>query len=315
MRSTVRIIIAIIAVMMFITALSACGTSEEPVSDSVSESVSAPAQNSENEQIAAEPSSQEPVSEDISETEEPNGIYLLSKGVYSWGTETYEYDPSGRMTATRYDDGWYTLYEYDERGNLLSEITYDQNGKISKEFLHEYNSKNLVTKETTHFSGSEATVIEYEYTFDETGRTVHIDKTVVNNGNVSTYDYTYDENGNYVIDIISVYGGVSQEKYTADGVMYETTWKGGKSVYTFDDDGRLITGIVYGELGDEVSKNVITYEEGRTIEEVYSYGTLVTSTVHYYDEHGNEIKITKPDIAGKETVVAEKEYVYFIPEE
>ena len=311
MKSMIKRMIAFIAAMTFILALSACVTSEEPISAAMSEPVSA----TESEQTSAEPTSQEPVSEEISEPDEQNGIYLLSKGVYTWGTETYEYDPSGRMTATRYDDGGYTLYEYDERGNLLSEITYDQNGKISREFLYEYNSKNLVTKETTHFSGSEAIVIKYEYTFDETGRTVHIDKTVVNNGNVSTYDYTYDENGNYVIDIISVDGSVSQEKYTADGVMYETTWKGRKSVYIYNDERKLISGIVYGELGDEVSKNVITYEECRTVEEVYSYGTLVTSTIHYYDEHGNEIKITKPDIAGKETVVAEKEYVYFIPEE
>lgn len=53
---------------------------------------------------------------------------------------------------------------YDEQGNVLEEIEYDEYGKERKHVLYEYDSEGNKTKETNLTpKGTKASVIEYKY--------------------------------------------------------------------------------------------------------------------------------------------------------
>ncbi len=300
-RSMVREIIALTFALVFIFSFVSCRQTETQPSqgseNSIPETESVPDREESYLQVSAE---------------EAEGIYLLCSATRTWGKETYEYDSFGRRTALRYDTGAYILYEYDNNGNLLNETSYDKSGKIERVSYYEYNDKGLVIKESRKYKNEDAAVTSYDYAFDGSGRTIHID--VELNGKVTAYDYTYSENGDYVINKVSPNGTTSQEKYTAAGVKYEESNSTGSSVYTYDDLGRLVSWILYDKDGTENQKSLFIYEDGKATNEVYSFGSLLKSDIYYYDENGNNVKITTVDGYGKENVLTEMEYIYFIPE-
>ena len=76
----------------------------------------------------------------------------------------------------------------------------------------------------------------------------------------------------------------------------------------------MISWILYDELGAEREKCLYIYEDGKATTEVYSFGSLLKSDIYYYDENGNNVKVVTVDGYGKETVLSETEYIYFIPE-
>lgn len=99
----------------------------------------------------------------------------------------FTYDSKGRLTQIFDKEGLeYELYQYDEIGNLVKEMVYDDTvseGNLKEYQLHEYNSNNLRIK-TTYYEVSEdnakgvAREID-QYSYDSLGNVLEISTELV----------------------------------------------------------------------------------------------------------------------------------------
>ena len=159
----------------------------------------------------------------IEYTYDSYGKLIAAYSNYADGSEIYyafEYDEKGNIIKeTREAEGY--EYEsnvtYDEHGNavkmetvtngvteiFLKVITYDENGRISKENL-------------TYPDGSEDSV---DYVYNEDGNCI---KQIYTDpeGAISTRDYTYDEHGNVVEEVVTDADGNVQYVKTEYELMY-----------------------------------------------------------------------------------------------
>ena len=243
--------------------------------------------------------------EDISEIEtsdiaEEN--YALYKKVSFIGTpfeETgiYYYLSSGLLDYIDYG-GAKEKYEYDEEHNLIKHY-YDNNGKVSRVYEYQYKDGKLI-KESFSLDGSVYTVTEYEY--DSIGRIMCKSKS---DGSKSFYEYK--EDGSYNIRLVNQ-SEESIEKYNTEGLIIETASSQNRSVYTYDENGRLLSNETFGELGDVIRCFKHTYTDSVETVDYSEYGNIVKTVKYYYDPDGNLLKVATISPDGTETINETREY-------
>ena len=166
--------------------------------------------------------------------------------------------------------GEHIEYEYDERGNCISQTNYDDTGKKTGSTHFTFNSNNeLVRSESRDEEGNCWGYNEYEYDGGKIKKIIYYD----GNGKVS-YSKTYEWNGNTVT--ISDYNEKSEliiyrvcetdsrlnfireKRYSIKGEL--------SSLYvcTYDENDNMLTRIGYIPDGTEVSNDSFTYYENGT---------------------------------------------------
>ncbi len=220
-------------------------------------------------------------------------------------------------------------YSYDEKGQLLKELTKDSSGdEAVVEYTYGDNGKKTKVA-STNFDGSWEII---EYTYDVDGHCLtRVEK--YSNGIISTREYSYDTRGKRIkeeekglADHVTIYS------YNQEGkcIKEESKYSSGTSsatVYSYDSQGNLLKEVKSYSYGDDQVTEYTYDEQGKCltkknsysgITERYTYdehGNLLTETtgnttaVYSYDDYGNCIKFYHPNVSGEEYT---KEYIYTV---
>lgn len=201
-------------------------------------------------------------------------------------SETYVYEDPSLGTVT-------SVYTYDDLGNPLTcrqesatetldmVMTYDENGYRTSVTMTQgdYVMKQLITCdekgnwiETKMYVGDQLTQT-YTYTYDESGNQLTMTLTSDTYSNYT--EYSYDENGNIL----------GYNTYANDELSITVTVE-------YDGQGRQIRSTTADAQGNISSITETTYD-GNTEKRVTKAadGTVLTTLVFTYDEHGNAIAI------------------------
>lgn len=222
-------------------------------------------------------------------------------------TIDYTYDPLYRLTEAYYDDDIsadYT-YEYDAVGNM---VAYDEEIKISEEFVSVSRTFNAANQLVSSSDGSETTTYTYDsngnlietqalsshtnssYIFDQRNLLTSVTKQVGENPEQSIADYLYNGDGDRVQQVDYVSGttisytndalGMTQVLLADDGTT-TTANLFGLDLISQDDgsESRILLadglGSVRTEMVDEVIETVTTYEPyGKLLVQTGSSGTV-----------------------------------------
>lgn len=213
---------------------------------------------------------------------------------------------------------------YDEKGNLITEISYYPDGSIIQQLEYSYDEKGNLKEETLEEEGSE--VAERKtHDYLENGKK---HKTYVHylDGSYDTIEYIYDDKGRLISKITTdSEGEVDQRKeykfqddkllketeydhednitdeltynYDDKGNLKEMTHYDGiekisvKTLHEYDEKGRRIESIIYNNKGKPVEKHGFSYdEEDRVIEATEETAYENNTTTMQYDAKGNIIE-------------------------
>ena len=245
--------------------------------------------------------------------------YLLAKESRSssGGSEVteYTYDSAGQLIrkSGKYGSNEYyeedeSTYQYDEKGNLISEIrTYKVNGvkseSISGETKYDYDDhNNVIRKESKHSTYTETSV--YTNSYDSMGRLskVSYDMNLKDGEDHRTTVYRYDgESTRILTETITN----TTDSYTpAEADKYTLT-----NTFTYDEKGNVLTEVhTQDDAADPTEygadyKDEYIYDENGNIIQLISYDAVskgqyaISSKVTTeYDSHGNRTKETEEDI-------------------
>lgn len=243
---------------------------------------------------------------------EPRGIWRMTEHTQLFPfayTETYTYGENGLLlqTVTVYGEGERketTVYDYDADGNLLLEMTTDQNGTEVAYVKQSFKDGKLMSKTDLELGASRESTTLYSY--DREGRLQKTERDGI------TERYFYHEDGGYTVEW-SGKSGNGTYLYDALGNLLEIRHGDGElnEEYLYDEQGHLLTARHYSG-GEVISAYRYTYDtHGRLYSRMYySYEELQQTLIYEYDEHGNQIK-TKQVADGKELLLSETEYEFF----
>ena len=245
------------------------------------------------------------------------------------------YDQNGKITAFAeyiYEDvltknyidkdmlsgDQYSIYIYDEKGNLISFSEY-ANG-VARKTEYKYNSQN---KCTGFVRFSEDTIERTEYRYDENGNCI-LNAVYEENDIRERSEYQYDEKGNCILSIC--YDALANQttkeinSYTSEGKIAESRYFEGedlcgyvqylytekvqtvirynkngeisaKEVYEYDDMGREIKFSFYGYEGDALIwwRETNYYPDGQFAKSIGYYENGQERSHHYRDSLGNTV--------------------------
>jgi RHS repeat-associated protein len=182
------------------------------------------------------------------------------------GTTEYGFDAQNRLQTVTDPEGGVTTYTYNPVGNL--ERTEFPNGTVE---IREYDELNrLVYIET---SGPEGVIASFRYTLDDTGN-----RTAVEEHDGRRVDYEYDDLYRLTAEIITDPGSVGPSRiieyvYDAVGNRLSRTDTGeGTTLYTYDDNDRLLTATTDGDA------TTYTYDNNGNTTSKTTDGTTITYT-------------------------------------
>ncbi len=266
-------------------------------------------------------------SEDVYNIEEydPDGKIMRNTfycGDIATHTITYEYDDMGNLiTQISVDEDGiqcdYKKYIYDEDGNMIQEIAGDNDIDASIERMYVYKD-GLLASDRFYFSNGSTDYNEYEY--NDKGELIgkkHINE---ENGYVyRTWEYEYDSEGNLTEMRDSMYEHLTVEHYDEAGrkILEELYYNGelsAKYEYKYNDYG-LEESIRYDSDGT-VSRHTRTKYNSKGLETgVYTVnedGSEKQTSFCEYDDAGNLIHRKSGDslLGGYEYTAEYNEYGY-----
>ena len=219
----------------------------------------------------------------------------------------YEYDEQGnQIKAVSYDESGNIesrlKYEYDGQGNQTKRTSYDESGNIEGWSEHEYDGQGNQTK-ITYYAENGNIKSRSEYVYDTQGnktKEVFYDE----NGNIKSWsEYEYDaqgdktksvdcdENGNIVNGYEHVYDAEGNE------IKYVSYWDGkinSWSEYGYDGQGNQTKKVSYDESGNIESRSEYEYDGQRNQTKEVSYdenGNIRSWFEYEYDSQGNQTKM------------------------
>lgn len=174
----------------------------------------------------------------------------------------------------------YFKKEFNEMGNIISELHYYKNGEKRYKTIYEYNKdQNLIYKYDTIIGVYDKIKPIEKYKYDKNQNL--LEKMKFNKG-ILWYRrlYEYDRKGNLVSDALIKKGKTSKKK-----------------VYTFEND-RVIHYVAYDGDGEQKNKTEFKYDDnGNIIEKITNWkGGDVTKS--FLDKNGNEIKYISYNSSG-----------------
>ena len=194
----------------------------------------------------------------------------------------YDYDEAtkehyARLTTTsgKIEEMWYDrdgeTKRVDINGRTIKKITKDgralivadEKGNITRKDLDEWDNLTRIV-----FPDGNTASFAYEHTFN------HLTRAVDARGNVSTYQY--DENGNLTELVKAV--GTDDEQAT---------------VYTYDDQGQLLTATTEADANTESATSTLTYHENGNLESIVDAEGNRTDFLEY-DNMGNLLSMRDP---------------------
>ena len=258
---------------------------------------------------------------------------------YYYGNVVYEYDEFGNLIRDFYKE-----YAYDEKGNLIEETFYDEEGNFVEKIGYKYDSTGKLIQ-MMHYSesGNALGWTQYEYApggeivnevyYDENGQISYwfgyaynadgiVEKKIYHesDGDIA-YWYEYDAAGNQLREIHNSSNGkvnwwnelvydekgnvLSEVEYDYRG---KVNWRG---EYSYDANGNRIKSVTYNK-DDTISdwREHVYDREGKILKSTnYKYdGTPYMWVEYTYDENGNEIKYTEYNENGIATDWRESAY-------
>jgi len=225
---------------------------------------------------------------------------------------------SGKVRSSEYK---HSTTEYDEKGNVVLELKFNNDQKLEDKFVNKYNEDGILIEEKHYLSAKD--LAEHKtYDLDDNKKIQKAFKHY-NDGSKDTIQYTYDTNGDLVerltIDsfdeveakVIFEYENqklVKQESYEYDdliskntfvydpdgNMMEESSWtedESGKRNNFYDDNGNVEKVLFYNKKDELVAKTTYSYNDENKIigiVEETPYGN--SSTVITYDKKGNAIE-------------------------
>lgn len=198
----------------------------------------------------------------------------------------YEYDEEGNLTSEiKYIDGEVDYrFNYDKNGNCIQEIYYID-GEIHQQTDFTYDEKGSLIKEAYSFSGDDNW--ENEYFYDEKG--LRVKSTSTQPGVSGAGLYKYNDEGRLVLS------------YSEDGAY--------KTEYTYDDKGNLIKQTDFSD-GKEACHYEYKYDgKNRVIEKNSFDGTdYYNCYIYVYDDADRIISEKKYSCSVGENAVGEPYY-------
>lgn len=150
-----------------------------------------------------------------------------------------------------------------------------QKGDLIQTFTHTFNKRGLeIEKTMTNPNSTDLFITSYK--FDKQGNLIEeIETTPKESIPLSRIIREYDKKGKLVTLLF----------YNAAGDIVS------KESYTYDNTGNLISVDKYKADGTLSEKKLFAFENGEKIEQVYlGDGSLISKTIHKYDQHGREIE-------------------------
>lgn len=229
------------------------------------------------------------LSDQVFELEYSDDGSKLAEKIYQNGilVEEWEYAEGGipKKQTGYFDDGTWSVNEYDENGNVVYAVSYTSDGAVDVEFFSEYKETEYgfyESKYTVVFAGGEPQVTERNEHGDQTAWYVYAADGTVTEAFIS--EYTYDANGN-----------ILWTKTDYSGERVDETF------YTYDENGNLL-------LEETTSTDGAAYLcEYRVVEDGWSMWArqVLTDTdgtyiVREYDENEELISEIRYDVNGNE---------------
>ncbi|OUL29670.1 hypothetical protein BV378_05730, partial [Nostoc sp. RF31YmG] len=215
------------------------------------------------------------------------------------------YDPSNSRQLVQDQLGHTTTYEYDARGNIVTEI--DAVGKITK---RKYDDNNYILEETIISDRSGSAGFTTKYTFDSLGNQLTKEDPL---GNITRYTY-----GPYsqLLTETDPLGRTTTNTYSRSGNLLSTIDTTGKTTtYSYDIKGQLqsiispnniVTLVEYDIFGNvtklsnnEGHQSIYTYDDNgnplsETLKVMTTVGLKESVTSWTYDKQGRIKSITDP---------------------
>lgn len=170
-----------------------------------------------------------------------------------------------------------SIYEYDERGNVIRKTREDFDGSVMSYTEYTYDKNNNILTQVTFNKDFSLTIptIKYEYTYDQNNNCIV--ELEYSYGELEwKTEYTYDKKGNEV----------KAEYYEGNGESC------GWEEYTYDDKGNMILKLEYDADGKLESKTESTYDKNnnllKSVEQDGS-GAFVGTTEYAYDSESNKL--------------------------
>ncbi len=190
--------------------------------------------------------------------------------------EVPEYDEDGnKIMAVSYDENGNvtgkTEYQYDEDGNNIMAVSYDENGNVTGKTEYQYDKKGNMIRLVNYKDGR--VIIDNKYEYDKNGNMTYWGDYDLD-GNVNEerkYEYEYDKYGN--IKIQKVYYGDTKYRYEYEydknGIKTLKTCynENGKieSKYEFNEYEQIVQQIEYNENGEFMHRIEYEYINPRII--------------------------------------------------
>lgn len=200
----------------------------------------------------------------------------------------------------------FRTYEYDEKGNIVRKLSYDE-GEVSRSREEFFDDKGNNIKTVMINDSGEETVVTRE--FDKNGNEI---KTVEEEDGVPVVrEYKYNKNGK-----ITLY------KYTKNDILRE------KRTFEYDEEGRPIsftsytrTGEIdyvyeyeYNENGDKTAERTVAPDGSIASETLYIYDSEYKQVEMIYTQDGAESMREKYFYDEKGNLIEEELYFYGEPD-
>lgn len=207
------------------------------------------------------------------------GSIMKNKVEYVKVLET-EYNSYGDILS-------YKGYEYDEAGNMIKTMIYDEDHNLSDYYEYEYNAKGTCTRAVS-YKADGTMLYTTEYTIDRAGNQTDGYMYDSDGEEKSHCVMTYDANGNRTKEITYKEGSRATTRsyeYDESGNVISLQEDDTRFTYQYDDQGNQIEVAAYNSWGEQMIRQEFSYDEnGNQIDSVV-YGP--TGLLKYYIEFEN----------------------------
>jgi hypothetical protein len=201
-----------------------------------------------------------------------------------------------------------SLQEFDERGNLIKEASYNVMGDLEVLNYYRYDDKGYLIEQIIHFDEDEIAET-HRMENREDGKPL---KEIVEyaDGSVDTVTFNYDSDGNLLEEVEKDSDGIVEShevyKFQNKKLIHEITFgpentKMTENFHTYDEKGNLLESSMWNAEDGTLSKVVNEYDDKGQRVETRHYNNaeqLIARSIFTYDEKGNIVELEEEDGTG-----------------